>query len=76
MPDISTASQIFDLVFHPTQSVVYSALLSGQVKAFSYNDQGGYARQFSLALSNKSCRGLDTSDDGGHLWAVGKSRAL
>lgn len=76
MPDIAVSSQVFDLVFHPTQSVVYSALLSGEVTAHSYDDQGGYEDKFSVGPSKKSCRGLDVSADGAHLWAVGKSRSL
>lgn len=76
MPDISVSSQIFDVAFHPTQSVVYSALLSGEVKAFSYDEQGGYESKFSIRPSKKSCRGLDVSADGSHLWSVGKSKAL
>lgn len=76
MPDIPVSSQIFDLVFHPTQSVVYSALLSGGVKAFSYDEQGCYESKFSVRPSKKSCRGLEVNGDGTQLWAVGKSKAL
>ena len=76
MPDIPVSSQIFDLVFHPTQNIVYSGLLSGEVKAFSYDEQGSYEPKFSARPSKKSCRGLDVSEDGALLWAVGKSKAL
>ncbi|KAI0340452.1 WD40 repeat-like protein [Trametopsis cervina] len=76
MPDISVSSQIFDLVFDPTRPIVYSALLSGEINAFTYDEQGMYARKFDVRPSRKSCRGLDISADGSELWAVGKSKAL
>ncbi|KAF8240958.1 WD40 repeat-like protein [Tricholoma matsutake] len=76
MPEISVGAQIFDLVFHPTHSIVYTGLLTGHVKAFSYDDQGNYNRAFSVRPSKRSCRGLAISEDGAHLYAVGKSEAL
>lgn len=76
MPDIPVGSQIFDLAFSPTSSTVYTGLLSGEIKAFSYDEQGAYQSLFTLRPSKKSCRGLAMSDDGSRLWAVGKSKAL
>ncbi|KAG1725136.1 hypothetical protein EDD22DRAFT_932979, partial [Suillus occidentalis] len=65
MPDIPVGSQIFDLAFHPTHSTVYTGLLNGQVKAF----------RFVLRPSKRSCRCLDTSEDGSRLWATGKAKS-
>lgn len=30
--DINLSNQVFDLIFHPTQSTLYAALLTGEVK--------------------------------------------
>ena len=38
MPEIPVEAQLFDLVFHPTESVVYTALLTGHIKAFRYDE--------------------------------------
>ncbi|RDB23698.1 WD repeat-containing protein JIP5 [Hypsizygus marmoreus] len=76
MPEISAGAQIFDLIFHPTHSTVYTGLLTGHIKAFSYDDQGQYKRLFSLRPSKRSCRALTIDEDGSHLYAVGKSKAL
>lgn len=76
MPEIPTGGQVFDIVFHPTTSTVYTALLTGHIKAFAYNDQGGYKTIFSLRPSKRSCRGLSIDANGSHLYAVGKSKAL
>ena len=76
MPDIPVGAQIFDLAFHPTHSTVYTGLLSGEVKAFGYNDQGQHQTKFALKLSKRSCRGLAINDDGTKLWAVGKGKGL
>ncbi|KAI0686325.1 WD repeat-containing protein JIP5 [Cytidiella melzeri] len=76
MPDIRVSSQIFDIAFDPTRHIVYGALLSGEVKAFSYDEQGAHHGKFDLKLSRRSCRSLDVSADGDRLWAVGKSKAL
>ncbi len=76
MPVIPVGSQIFDLVFHPSSNVVYTGLLNGTVKAFTYDDQGTHSEAFSLRVSKRSCRGLALSPDGLSLYAVGKNRTL
>ena len=76
MPDIAVGSQIFDLCFSPTSATVYAGLLSGAIKAFGYDDQGQHEAKFTIRPTKKSCRGLATSEDGIHLWAVGKAKAL
>jgi hypothetical protein len=76
MPEISVGAQIFDLVFHPTHSTVYTGLLTGHVRAFAYDDQGYHKRIFSLRPSKRSCRSLTIDQDGSYLYAVGKSKAL
>jgi hypothetical protein len=76
MPDIACGGQIFDLAFHPTRSTVYTGLLTGEVKAFGYDEQGNYETNFALKPSKRSCRSLEISQNGDHLWAVGKGKAL
>ena len=76
MPAIRIGTQIFDIVFHPTLSITYIALLDGHIKAFAYNDHGNHKALFSLRPAKKSCRGLSLDQDGSHLFAVGKGRAL
>ncbi|KAJ4490020.1 WD40-repeat-containing domain protein [Lentinula aciculospora] len=76
MSDVSVGSQIFDLVFHPSNTTVYTALLSGKVKAFAYNQYGRSKEVFSIKLSQKSCRGIALSEDGGRLYIVGKGKGL
>lgn len=76
MPSIPVSSQIFDLAFHPTSSLVYTGLLNGEIKAFSYDEQGQHETKFSLRPSKRSCRGLATSEDGSKLWAVGKAKSI
>lgn len=76
MPDIFVGSQIFDLVFHPTNSTVYTGLLDGHIKAFSYDEQGQHSQAFSLRPSKRSCRSLITNQDGTHLYAAGKAMSI
>ena len=76
MPDIPVGAQIFDLAFHPTHPTVYTALLNGEIKAFTYDEQGGYEPKFTVQTSKKSCRGLTMSEDGAQLYAVGKGKAF
>ncbi|KIM41626.1 hypothetical protein M413DRAFT_71725 [Hebeloma cylindrosporum] len=76
MPEIPVGAQIFDVVFHPTFSTVYTGLLTGHIKAFSYDSQGNHKSVFSVRPSKKSCRGLSLDQDGSHLYAVGKAKAL
>ncbi|KAI0267431.1 WD40 repeat-like protein [Gloeopeniophorella convolvens] len=76
MPDIAQGAQIFDLAFHPTETVVYTGLLNGKVKAFSYDDDGAHKPAFDLRISKRSCRGLALSPDGASLFAVGKNKSI
>ncbi|KAJ7135403.1 WD40-repeat-containing domain protein [Mycena crocata] len=75
MPDIPIGAQIFDLTFHPNHSTVYTALLNGQVKAFAY-DQSSHKQTFAVRPSKRSCRALALNDDGSHLYAGGKGKAI
>ncbi|EIN14495.1 WD40 repeat-like protein [Punctularia strigosozonata HHB-11173 SS5] len=76
MPDISVGAQVFDLCFHPTSSLLYTGLLTGDVKALAYDDQGNHEAKFNLRPSKRSCRALCLSEDGSTLWAGGKSKAI
>ena len=76
MPDISVGAQIFDLIFHPTESIVYAGLLTGEVKAFGYDEQGQHDQRFSLKPSKRSCRGLAIDKQGDRIWSVGKGKSL
>lgn len=76
MPEIPVGAQIFDVVFHPTSSTVYTGLLTGHVKAFAYDDQGAHKPVFSIRPSKSSCRGLSLNQDGSQLYAVGKGKSL
>ncbi|OSX57398.1 hypothetical protein POSPLADRAFT_1185890 [Postia placenta MAD-698-R-SB12] len=76
MPDIPVGTQIFDLIFHPTDSIVFTGLLTGHVKAFGYDEQGNHDSKFAVRPSKRSCRALAISDDGSRLWAAGKAKSL
>ncbi|KAF9256010.1 WD40 repeat-like protein [Marasmius fiardii PR-910] len=76
MPEISVGSQIFDLVFHPTQATLYTALLSGEVKGITYTREGKHQQQFSIKVSQKSCRGVTLNEDGTKLYVAGKGKGM
>lgn len=76
MPDISVGAQVFDLIFHPAESIVYAGLLTGEVKAFSYDEQGQHDQRFTLKPSKRSCRGLAIDGQGDRLWSAGKGKSL
>ncbi|KAH9903442.1 WD40 repeat-like protein [Cubamyces lactineus] len=76
MPDIPMGAQIFDLAFHPNRPIVVTGLLTGHVKAFGYDEQGNHEAKFSLRPSKRSCRTLAMSEDGAHIWAGGKAKAI
>jgi hypothetical protein len=77
MPEILVGAPISDLVFHPTQSIVYTGFLTGAIKALAYDDHDGNCEErFSLGLSKRPCRALAVNSDGSQLWAVGKGKAI
>ena len=62
MPKIPVEAQIFDVAFHPTESIVYTALLSGNVRAFRYDMD-------ESALTSASNSGNEGEDDAtGVVW--------
>lgn len=69
--------QPFDLAFHPTESLVYTSLLTGEVKAFRYDDNTGDIFQgWTIRPSKKCCRSLVVQQDGSKIWAVGKAGSI
>ena len=77
MPEIPVGAPISDLAFHPTESIVYTGLLTGEIKALAYDDREvNCEERFSLALSKRPCRALAVNSDGSQLWAVGKGKAI
>ncbi|TFK75670.1 WD40 repeat-like protein [Pluteus cervinus] len=76
MSEISVGAQVFDVIFHPTRSILYSGLLTGQVKAFSLDERGQSEPAFTVQPSKRSCRSLSIDEDGMHLYAVGKGKSL
>jgi WD repeat-containing protein 55 len=76
MPDIPVGAQIFDLVFHPTLSIVYTASITGEIKSFTYDEEGQHCPGFTQRPSKRSCRGVALNDEGTKLWAIGKNKAL
>ncbi|KAI0752702.1 WD40 repeat-like protein [Daedaleopsis nitida] len=76
MPDIPVGAQIFDLAFHADQPLVITGLLTGHVKAFSYDEQGNHEEKFAVRPSKRSCRTLAMSDDGARVWTGGKAKAI
>ncbi|TFK53088.1 WD40 repeat-like protein [Heliocybe sulcata] len=76
MPDIQVGEQVFDVAFHPAESLLYTGLLTGEVKAFRYDDQGQHESAFTVRPSKKSCRALETDADGAYLWTAGKGKGL
>ena len=76
MPDIPVGAQIFDLLFHPSDSLVFTGLLTGDIKAYSYDEQGNHDLKFAVRPSKRSCRSLALSESGDKLWAVGKGKGV
>ncbi|KAJ6591084.1 WD40-repeat-containing domain protein [Mycena vulgaris] len=75
MPDIPVGAQVFDVVFHPSHSTVYTALLTGHVKAFAYGPTA-HKNTFAVRPTKRSCRALALNDDGTRLYAAGKGKAI
>ncbi|KAL7420308.1 WD repeat-containing protein jip5 [Cryptotrichosporon argae] len=77
MAEIKLRNQPFDLAFHPTASVLYTSLLTGEVKAFRYDDAtGSTSAGWSVRPSRRTARALAVEEGGEHIWVGGKSGAL
>ena len=76
MPDTPLKSQASDLAFHPHKDVLFAAFLDGQIRCYSYDDEGLTTLQWKVRPSKKSCRALDVRTDGLHLWAGTKSGSI
>lgn len=76
MPEIPCGGQIFDFAFHPNRPVVYTGLLTGEIKTFGYDEQGNHDAKWVCRPSKKSCRSLELNPTGEMLWSVGKAKSL
>ncbi|KZT59989.1 WD40 repeat-like protein [Calocera cornea HHB12733] len=74
--NIPVGNQVFDLAFHPGEDIVYAGLLTGEVKAFKYHDDGSYEQAFSIRPTKRSCRGLAVNAEGSRLYGVTKDRTI
>ena len=75
--DTELIMQPFDLDFHPTESVLYTGLLTGEVKAFRYDDvTGESSTSWSVRPNKRTARGLSVQQDGASLWTGGKAGGL
>ncbi|CAE6531914.1 unnamed protein product [Rhizoctonia solani] len=69
-------TEVFDLAFNPKHDIVYAGLLSGHVKAFSYDDEGTCIPKFDTRPTKKTARSLTTDSDGLELYSVSKDRSI
>ncbi|WWC85438.1 uncharacterized protein L201_000301 [Kwoniella dendrophila CBS 6074] len=77
MPDIKLRNQPFDLAFHPNESVLFSTLLTGEAKAWRYDDEdGSTSTSWSVRPSKRTARALSVEESGKHIWMGGKSGTL
>ncbi len=76
MPDIRLKNQPFDLDFHPTEPVLYAGLLTGEVKAYRYDDKGESSTSWSVRPSKRTARAVCANHDGGSVWMAGKAGGL
>ncbi|KAK8844682.1 hypothetical protein IAR55_006531 [Kwoniella newhampshirensis] len=77
MPDIKLRNQPFDLSFHPTESVLYASLLTGEIKAWRYDDRSGEtSTSWSVRPSKRTARAVVVEEAGENVWVGGKSGAL
>ncbi|WVR03194.1 hypothetical protein IAU60_000185 [Kwoniella sp. DSM 27419] len=77
MPDIKLKNQPFDIAFHPSDPVVFASLLTGEVKAWRYDDdEGSTSSSWSVRPSKRTARCLAGEERGGNVWVGGKSGTL
>ncbi|KAH7337596.1 WD40-repeat-containing domain protein [Rhizoctonia solani] len=76
MPDVDLGTQVFDLAFNPKHDIVYTGLLDGHIKAFSYDDEGTCTSKFDIRPTKKTARSLTTDSDGLELYSVSKDRSI
>lgn len=82
MAEIPVGNQPFDLAFHPSEPLLFVALLTGQVSAYSYSHNAAseedfsYEQKFSVRPTKRSCRGLATSLSGDRVYSVTKDKTL
>jgi hypothetical protein len=76
MPDVHLGTQVFDLAFNPKHDIVYTGLLNGHVKAFSYDNEGACSLKFDVRPTKKTARSLAINSDGLELYSVSKDKAI
>ncbi|RIA89177.1 WD40-repeat-containing domain protein [Glomus cerebriforme] len=78
-PDpIEFDNQIFDLAFHPSENIIATGLITGEVFCHRYavNNLNENINVLSICPHKKSCRGLEFSHDGASLFSISKDRSI
>ncbi|CAB4376841.1 uncharacterized protein OCT59_018778 [Rhizophagus irregularis] len=78
-PDpIEFDNQIFDLAFHPSENIVATGLITGEVFCHRYtvDNTNENINVLSIRPHKKSCRGLEFNHDGASLFSVSKDRSI
>ncbi|BEI85883.1 hypothetical protein CcaverHIS002_0601700 [Cutaneotrichosporon cavernicola] len=74
MPEIKLRNQPFDVAFSPSANALCAALLTGEIKAWNYDDSTGKtSKAWSVRPTKRTARALHFSGDGTELWMGGKS---
>ncbi|GMK55996.1 hypothetical protein CspeluHIS016_0210520 [Cutaneotrichosporon spelunceum] len=76
MPEIKLRNQPFDVAFSPSADVLCAALLTGEVKAWAYDEDGEATRSWSVRPTKRTARAVHFSPDGASVWMGGKSGVL
>ncbi|GBB92887.1 hypothetical protein RclHR1_04640024 [Rhizophagus clarus] len=78
-PDsIEFDNQIFDLAFHPSENIIATGLITGEVFCHRYtvNNTNENINVMSIRPHKKSCRGLEFNHDGTSLFSVSKDKSI
>ena len=52
------------------------ATVAGELKCFSYDDEGNCVKKFDVRVAKRSIRGIDYSPEGDTVFCVGKDQSL
>ena len=75
--ELICAEQVFDISFHPFESVLAAGLIDGAVEIFRYGIETGANQQVMHCNHHEgSCRGVLFSEDGQRIFTIGSDKSL
>ncbi|KAG2185588.1 hypothetical protein INT44_002381 [Umbelopsis vinacea] len=75
MSKLHFSSHVFDFALHPSAQIAAAGLITGDIECYKFGQKENQ-QQWSVKPTKKSCRGVEFSESGNHLYSISRDRSI